>query len=90
LPITVEEFAGLIQHPNPEEAGVEIQDLSDWDTQGEYGEIANAVEAAVAGNDMMVYRVPRDGTRVEYFLIGREGSGKHARLVGVKALSVES
>jgi hypothetical protein len=84
------EFAQLIQHWDPENADIEIQDPSDWDAQGEYGDIVDAVVNAVKGADVRVYRVPRDGTRTEYFVVGCEGSGKNARLVGVKALSVES
>lgn len=42
------------------------------------------------GNDVKVYRVPRDGTRTEFWMVTTEGKGKGAKLVGVKALAVES
>jgi hypothetical protein len=38
-----------------------------------------------------VYRVARSGTRAEYWLVGREdGDGGKKRIVGAKALAVES
>jgi hypothetical protein len=84
------EFAGLIQHPDPENAEVGILDPADWDAQGEYGDVVDAVVRAVKGADVRVYRVPRDAARTDYFVLGCEGSGKTARLVGVRALSIES
>lgn len=45
-----------------------------------------AVRQATAGNDVRVYRVVRDATRVEYWLV----SSKDGKLVGAKALGVES
>lgn len=85
-----EEFAKLVEHWDPANADVEIQDPSDWNRNGEYGDIVDAVTEAVKGADVRVYRVGKDATRVEYFVVGCEGSGKSARLVGVRALSVES
>ncbi|KAI0025111.1 hypothetical protein F4780DRAFT_722279 [Xylariomycetidae sp. FL0641] len=87
-----EEFAKLIHHPDPAKAtgSIELQDPADWDTQGRYKEIVDAVRAAGKGNDVRVYRVPRGGSRVEYWVVTTEGKGKDARLVGAKALAVES
>lgn len=65
-------------------------DPIDWDRNGQYKEIIDAVREAGAGNDVRVYRIARDGTRAEYFVVTRQGDGKKARLVGVKALAVES
>ena len=55
------------------------------------------MRAATRGADVRVYRVPspRGGGRVEYWLVAVEppaaGRGsKRGRLVGVKALAVES
>ena len=60
------------------------------------------MRAATRGADVRVYRVPspRGGARVEYWLVAVEppsaeekkgkGKGARGRLVGVKALAVES
>lgn len=85
-----EEFATLIHHPDPANAAVEIQDPADWDTQGRYEAVLDAVSRAGRGNDVRVYRVARDGARVEYWVVTTDGKGKGARLVGAKALAVES
>jgi hypothetical protein len=80
----------LISHPDPTRAQIEIQDPADWDPQGQYGELLDAVREAGKGNDVRVYRIGKDGTRVEYWLVTTEGKGKNAKLVGVKALAIES
>ncbi|KXJ96596.1 hypothetical protein Micbo1qcDRAFT_199393 [Microdochium bolleyi] len=85
-----EEFASLISHPNPSNAGIEILDPSDWDTRGQYSAIVDAVTKAGKGNDVKVYKVPRESVKVEYWVVTTEGKGKGAKLVGVKALAVES
>ncbi|KAH7040139.1 uncharacterized protein B0I36DRAFT_234417 [Microdochium trichocladiopsis] len=85
-----EEFASLINHPDPSNAGIEIIDPSDWDTRGQYNSIVDAVTKAGKGNDVKVYRVPRESVKVEYWVVTTEGKGKSAKLVGVKALAVES
>ncbi|PSR90538.1 hypothetical protein BD289DRAFT_430736 [Coniella lustricola] len=85
-----EEIAQLVEHWDPSKAEVEILDPIDWDKNGQYKEIIDAVRQAGAGNDVRVYRIAKDGTRAEYFVVTRQGDGKDARLVGVKALAVES
>ncbi|KAL2139731.1 hypothetical protein VTI28DRAFT_4740 [Corynascus sepedonium] len=85
-----EEFAALIEHWDPKNAEVEIMDPVDWDRNGQYGEVVDAVTEAGQGNDVRVYRVARDGVRVEYWVVTTEGKGKGAKLVGAKALAVES
>ncbi|KAI1740471.1 hypothetical protein F4680DRAFT_89204 [Xylaria scruposa] len=85
-----EEFATLIHHPDPSKAEIEIQDPTDWDTQGQYGGIIDAVTKAGKGNDVRVYRVVKGGVKVEYWVVTTEGKGKDAKLVGAKALAVES
>jgi hypothetical protein len=65
-------------------------DPVDWDTQGQYKELIDAVTKAGKGNDVRVYRIPKGGARVEYWVVTTEGKGKNAKLVGVKALAVES
>lgn len=87
---STEELAKLIDHWDPAKAEVEISDPVDWDPNGQYTEIIDAVRKAGKGNDVRVYKVARDGTRAEYFVVTRAGDGKSARLVGVKALAVES
>lgn len=48
--------------------------------------MVEAVGKAVKGNDVRVYRVAKDATRAEYFIVGCEGG----RMLGVKAAAVES
>ncbi|KAI0392532.1 hypothetical protein F5Y17DRAFT_436008 [Xylariaceae sp. FL0594] len=85
-----EEFASLIHHPSPSDAEIEIQDPADWDTQGQYQAVIDAVTKAGKGNDVRVYRVPKGGVKVEYWVVTTDGKGAGARLVGAKALAVES
>ncbi|KAI1747852.1 hypothetical protein F4782DRAFT_519571 [Xylaria castorea] len=85
-----EEFATLIHHPDPSKAEIEIQDPADWDTQGQYEGIIDAVTKAGKGNDVRVYRVAKGGVKVEYWVVTTDGKGSDARLVGAKALAVES
>jgi len=87
------EFARLIKHPDPESAEVEIMRPLEWDAQGQYAEVVEAVRRAGRGNDVMVYRVARGGTRAEYWVVTmEEGEGKEAkaRVVGMRTLAVES
>lgn len=65
-------------------------DPADWDGQGQYQQVTDAVRKAGRGNDVKVYRVARDGVRAEYWVVTTEGKGKEAKLVGLKALAVES
>ena len=85
-----EEFASLIGHWAPSEAEIEILDPVDWDSNGQYADIIDAVREAGAGNDIRVYRVGREGVKAEYWIVTTEGKGKGVKLVGVKALAVES
>ncbi|SPO03494.1 related to nuclear receptor co-repressor/HDAC3 complex subunit TBLR1 [Cephalotrichum gorgonifer] len=87
LPTEVE-FAKLVEHWDPSNAEVEIRDTSDWNRSGDYGDVVEAVTKAVKGADVRVYRVAKDATRAEYFVVGLlAGEG---RLLGVKAAAVES
>jgi hypothetical protein len=61
-------------------------DVAHWDTQGQYKKLVDATRDATKGSDVMVYRLPREGARVEYWLVGVEGG----KLLGVKALAIES
>ncbi|KAI1376042.1 hypothetical protein F4677DRAFT_420109 [Hypoxylon crocopeplum] len=85
-----EEFASLIHHPNPSTAQIEIQDPADWDTEGQYESILDAVRKAGKGNDVRVYRVLKSDVKVEYWIVTTEGKGATAKLVGAKALSIET
>ncbi|KAI5928072.1 hypothetical protein F4810DRAFT_176437 [Camillea tinctor] len=85
-----EEFASLIHHPDPSKAEIEIQDPAEWDTQGQYKEVLDAVRKAGKGNDVRVYRVAKGGVKVEYWVVTTEGKGANAKLVGAKALAIES
>lgn len=85
---TIVEFAKLIQHWDAENAQVDIMDPVDWDSDGQYANIIDAVSEATRGNDVRVYRIAKDLTRAEYWVISRDD--KEDRIVGVKALGVES
>lgn len=80
------QFAELINHWDPNSADIEILDPLDWDKKGRYTKVIEAVRQATEGNDVRVYRVPKDATRAEYWIISVSGG----RAVGVKALSIES
>jgi hypothetical protein len=80
------EFARLINHWDPDNADVTIGDPADWDRKGQYSNLVDAVRAASKGNDVRVYTVTRDKTRVEYWVV----SWAEGKIVGVKALAVES
>lgn len=82
----IENFAKAIGHPSPNTAEVEIMDVGEWDTQGEYKDVVNAVREAGKGADVRVYRVKRDASRFEYWILTVEGDS----LVGAKVLAVES
>jgi hypothetical protein len=64
---------------------VEDVGLKGWETQ--YKKVLDAVKKAGNG-EVKVFQVGIDGSRKEYWVVGvDEGQG---RLVGLKALSVES
>lgn len=81
-----ETFASLLKHPDPSSAEVEIMDVSEWDSNGQYKELVDATREATKGSDVRVYRIGKGGSRVEYWLVGLEGG----KIVGVKALAIES
>jgi hypothetical protein len=82
----VDAFAKLVGHPSSKDAGVEILDIGEWDTQGQYKEVVDATREATKGSDVRVYRIRRGGSRIEYWVVG-VADGK---LLGVKALAIES
>lgn len=79
-------FAKTIEHPAPKEAEIDILDVAEWDPQGQYKEIVDAVREASKGGDVRVYKVSSSGARVEYWVV----TVYEGKLLGVKALSVES
>jgi hypothetical protein len=86
-PGDIEEFAKLIGHPDPARAQVELMDPADWDRNGQYETIVDAVREVGKGNDVMVYRIAMEGARAGYWVVTTDGKEK---LVGVMALAVES
>ena len=89
-----ETFAKLINHPDPAGADIQILDIVEWDSGGQYKDVVEACRKAAMGGDIRVYKVRLEGTRVEYWVVGVEGESKRkgdqSKLVGVKALAVES
>ncbi|CEI69836.1 hypothetical protein FVEN_g7298 [Fusarium venenatum] len=83
---TETEFAKLINHSSPDSAEIQILDPLSWDSHGKYTDVIEAVREASQGNDVRVYQVTRDSTRIEYWVI----SHADGKLIGAKALSVES
>jgi hypothetical protein len=81
-----DQFAKLIDYSQPDKAEISIMDPTDWDTKGQYNNLLDAVREAGKGNDVRVYKVTRDKTRVEYYLV----TNADGHVVGVKALAVES
>jgi hypothetical protein len=79
-------FAKTVGHPNPKTAEVTIMDIGEWDLQGQYTALVQATREACQGSDLRVYRIALGGVRAEYWLLGLVGG----RLVGVKALAIES
>jgi hypothetical protein len=65
---------------------VSILDPMDWDQRGQYTKLLEAVREASRGNDVRVYRIAKDATRVEYWLV----STTDGKLVGAKALAIET
>lgn len=87
----VETFAKLINHPDPANAAIAILDPVEWDSKGDYKEVVDATRKACKGGDVRVYKVALGGTRVEYWVVGVDATEKaKERMVGVKALAVES
>lgn len=86
----LEEFAKLINHPDPSSADITIQGISEWDPNSQYKDVVDATRKACEGGDVMVYRVSKGSVKAEYWLVGCHGKGKDGRILGVKALAVES
>jgi hypothetical protein len=59
----------------------------EFDPQGQYKKVIDAVKKAGDGK-VRVFRVEHGSTRVEYYVVSVDE--KEGRVVGLKALSVES
>lgn len=70
--------------------GKEVMKISqkDFDPRGQYKSVTDAVKQEIGGGDLGFFQVELDRTRSEYFVVGVDA--KHRRIVGLKALSVES
>ena len=60
----------------------------EFDPRGQYKTVIDAVKHEVGDEDVGFFQVELDRTRSEYFVVGVDS--KHGRIVGLKALSVES
>ncbi|KAL9087894.1 MAG: hypothetical protein Q9165_006456 [Trypethelium subeluteriae] len=76
-------LAELIGH----KAEVEPVEEKDFDARGQYHDVLEKVKAAGDGK-VAVFRVAHGGTRAEYYVVSLDG--KEERVVGVKAVAVES
>ncbi|CAK7199001.1 hypothetical protein SEUCBS139899_001669 [Sporothrix eucalyptigena] len=65
---------------------VSILDPVDWDKQGDYKPLIDELRVESKGNDIRVYRLKVDQTRVEYWLV----STLDGNLLGYKAKAIES
>ncbi|KAL9579833.1 MAG: hypothetical protein Q9212_004867 [Teloschistes hypoglaucus] len=77
------EFAELIGH----DSDVSTISTKEFDPQGQYQDVLQAVEEAGDGKSR-VFRAIHGKTRIEYYVVGLDK--EHERVVGVKALAVES
>jgi len=69
------------------DADVSALDEKEFDPQGQYKDVVDAVKKAGDGK-VRVFRVELEGSRAEYYVVSVDkGEG---RVVGLKALSVES
>ena len=67
--------------------GKDVEEVKGTAFASQYRKVIDAVKAAGNG-DVKVFKVQIDGTRAEYYVVAVDE--KDGRLVGLKALSVES
>lgn len=65
----------------------DVEEVKGTDFESQYKKVIDAVKKAGNG-DVKVFKVEIDGTRAEYYVVGVDE--KEGRIVGLKALSVES
>jgi hypothetical protein len=83
------EFAKLIGHSSHND--VSKISAQDFDPKNKYKKVLDAVKKAAGGGgsgDVGVYKVEHGSTRAEYYVVSVDK--KEERLVGLKALAVES
>lgn len=69
--------------------GVKELEVEEFDPRGEYGEVVEKTREAIEGaGDVKIFTVEAGRSRVVYFVVGLDGERR--RLVGVRAVSVES
>ena len=78
-----DEFAKLLSH----DSDVSSRDEKEFDPQGQYKKIVDAVKKA-GSKDVSIFRVEHGSTRAEYYVVSLDKKG--GRIVGLKALAVES
>ena len=61
--------------------------LKDFDPRGQYKDVLDAVTRA-GGETPTVFKVQHGSTRAEYYIVSLDA--EHERIVGLKALAVES
>ncbi|KAF2256985.1 hypothetical protein BU26DRAFT_446161 [Trematosphaeria pertusa] len=81
--ISAQQLKTLLGH----NAEVEEIAVKEWDPQGQYAKVVEAVKKVGSG-EVKVFRVQHGGTRAEYYVVSLDE--KAGRVVGLKALSVES
>jgi len=80
---SADEFAKLLSHNSDISAISETE----FDPQGRYKKIVDAVKEA-GSKDVNIFRVEHGSTRAEYYVVSLDKKG--GRIVGLKALAVES
>lgn len=70
--------------------GKEVMKISqkDFDAKGQYKAVIDAVKGESDGGNLGFFQAELDRTRSEYLVIGVDS--KNGRIVGLKALSIES
>jgi len=66
---------------------MDVEEVKGTAFEGQYKKVIDAVKAA-GNEDVKVFKVQIDGTRAEYYVVAVDE--KDGRVVGLKALSVES
>lgn len=63
-----------------------VEEVKEKGFETQYKKVVDAVKEAGNG-DVKIFKVDLEGTRAEYWVVGTDGEG---RLVGMKAMAVES
>jgi predicted DNA-binding transcriptional regulator YafY len=74
-------------------ADVSSLSVSDFDPSNQYKSVLDAVKSAAGNGEVKVFRVELaggGGTRSEIWVVGLDEHGKSKRIVGLKALVVET